>query len=334
MNIMGLVGKVPGGLMLIPMILTAVINTFFPEILAIGDPATATFTAKGTMTVIGMILFITGSQFKIKEIPQALKRGGALCIAKVIIGFAASISVFHFFGKEGFWGISALSFIVIMSSCNPGVYMALVNQYGDNVDRAAFGLLNIVAVPALPILIISASNGGDINYMSIIATLAPFAFGMLLGNLDPKIAGLMAPGAPIILVFMGFCFGASVNLFTAAQAGLSGILAGFLYIVLTIPFFLFVDKAILRRPGYASVACSSVAGISVSVPSIICTLMPEYRPFLEAATAQAALAMVITCVAAPFITKWTVEKFGSAKEMEQKTAPSTDTPLQPSKTTN
>lgn len=317
MNIMGLMQKIPGGLMLVPMILTAAINTFFPSLLQIGDPTTATFTAKGTMTVIGIILFISGSQFKIKEIPQALKRGGALCLAKITIGFAASILVFHFFGKEGFLGISALSFVVIISSCNPGVYMALVNQYGDNIDRAAFGLLNVVAVPALPILIMGASSGGEINYMSIVATLAPFIVGMLFGNLDVKIAALMAPGTPIILVFMGFCFGASVNLFTAAQAGLSGILAGALYLLFTIPFFLFVDKAILRRPGYASIACPSVAGISVSVPSIICALMPEYQPFLEAATAQAALAMVVTCIAAPFVTKWVVDKFGSAKNRNE-----------------
>lgn len=313
LDIMKLVNKVPGGLMLVPMIVTAIINTFCPAVLKIGDPTTAIFTAKGTMTAIGMILFIGGSQFKLNELADALKRGGVYCLVKIVIGFATSIFVFKFFGLEGFWGISALSLVVVMSSCNPGVYMALVNQYGDNIDRAAFGLLNVVAVPALPILILSASSGNGINWMSIVATLAPFVIGMILGNLDKKIAVILAPGTPIMLIFMGFCFGASVNLFSAAKAGLAGILVGIIYIVVTIPIALLVDRGILHRPGYAGVAYSSVAGISVSVPAVIASIMPMYKPYAEIATAQAALAMVVTCIAAPIITKWAVDKYGSAK---------------------
>lgn len=313
MDIMKLVNKVPGGLMLIPMIVTAVINTFFPALLQIGDPTTVTFTAKGTMSVIGMILFITGSQFKIKEVPDALKRGGIYCLLKIIIGFATSLLVLKIFGKDGFWGMSALSLVVVMSSCNPGVYMALVNQYGDNIDRAAFGLLNVVAVPALPILIMTASSGAGINWMSIVATLAPFVAGMIVGNLDNKVAAILAPGTPIMLIFMGFCFGSAVNLFTAAKAGLTGILIGIIYLVVTIPIVLFVDKNVLGRPGYASVAYSSVAGISVSVPAIISSILPEYKPYMEIATAQTALAMIVTCIAAPIITKWIVKKYGCAK---------------------
>ena len=315
LDIMKLVNKVPGGLMLVPMIVTAIINTFCPAMLRIGDPTTATFTAKGTMSVIGMILFISGSQFKLNELKDAIKRGGVYCLLKIVIGFAASIFVFNLFGPNGFWGISALSLVVVMSSCNPGVYMALVNQYGDNIDKAAFGLLNVVAVPALPILILSANSGSGINWMSIVATLAPFVIGMILGNLDKKIAAILAPGTPIMLIFMGFCFGSSVNLFTAAKAGLSGILVGVIYLIITIPIVLFVDRTILKRPGYAGVAYSSVAGISVSVPAIIATIMPEYRAYAEVATAQAALAMIVTCIAAPIITKWAVDKYGSAKSV-------------------
>lgn len=313
MDIMKYINKVPGGLMLVPMLVTAIINTFFPELLRIGDPTTATFTAKGTMGVIGMILFISGSQFKVKEIPAALKRGGMFCFIKILLGFLTSFVVLRFFGQEGFLGISALALIVIMSSCNPGVYMALVNQYGDNIDKAAFGLINIVAVPALPILIMTAHSGSGINWMSIVATLAPFVVGMIVGNLDSKIAAILSPGTPIMLIFMGFCFGSAINIFTAAKAGLSGILAGVIYIVVTIPVVLFVDRKLLRRPGYAGVAYSSVAGISVSVPSIIGSILPEYQQYVEAATAQAALAMGVTCIAAPIITKWVVDKYGSAK---------------------
>jgi 2-keto-3-deoxygluconate permease len=320
MKIMKFIGKIPGGLMIIPMLITAILNTVAPGALRIGGATSGIFTSAGTFTVIGIILFIAGSQLKLSQIGMAVKRGGVLCIAKIALGFAASFFAFNVFGDKGFLGISALAFVIAMSSCNPGVYMALVQQYGDVVDKSAFGLLNVVAVPALPILLLSLSSGGGFDYLSVIAVLVPFVVGMIFGNLDDAVAKLMAPGTPICLVFLGFCFGSNINLITAVKAGPSGVLIALIYLVVNVPIFLAVDKFIIRRPGYAGVAFSSIAGIAAAVPSIAATIMPQFAPYVQTATAQMALAVVITSFAAPFITKWVVGKFGDGKVAEPEVA--------------
>ncbi|MDR1774961.1 MAG: 2-keto-3-deoxygluconate permease [Actinomycetes bacterium] len=325
MKIMKYVGKVPGGLMIIPMLITAIINTVAPQILQIGSATSGIFTSAGTMTIVGVILFIAGSQLKLNQIGMAIKRGGILCVAKIIIGFAASLIVFGIFGEKGALGVSAMAFVIAMSSCNPGVYMALVQQFGDNVDEAAFGLLNIVAVPALPILILNISSGGGFDWLSIVAVLAPFIIGMILGNLDAAIAKLMAPGTPICLVFLGFCFGSNINLVNAVKAGPSGLLIAVIFLVINVPLFFATDKFIIRRPGYAGVAFCSIAGISAAVPGIIAEIMPQFAPYAQTATAQMALGCVLTSFSAPFITKWVVSKFGSGKvsDTEVSQAPAT-----------
>lgn len=321
MNILGHIQKIPGGMMIIPMFITAIINTFFPQSLQIGGLTTALFTSKGTLTVIGVIMFLTGCQFKVNEIPMTLKRGGAICAGRLIIGYAAAWLVMHFFGLEGFWGISAMAFTVAMVSTNPGIYIALVSQYGDGVDRAAFGLLNVIAVPAAPILIMEAASGAGIDYMSILATLAPFVAGMFLGNLDEKIRQLTGPALPAMLPFLGFCFGASINLFAAVKSGVAGILLTIVYIVINVPLMLLLDRQILRRPGYGAVASCSVAGISVVVPMMLGANNSAYMPYVEASTAQLAMAVVFTSFITPWITGAIMRRFTAKKESRQKLVP-------------
>lgn len=312
MNILGVIKKVPGGMMIVPMFATALINTFFPDVLKLGGP-TMLFTAKGTMVIIGLILFITGSQFRISQIGITLKRGAALCVAKIIIGFLSGWLILSYFGLDGFWGISAVALVSAMVSCNPGVYIALSEQYGDDADKAVFGLLNVIAVPATPILIIGMTSGTGLDLMQIVVVLIPFILGIILGNLDPQIRMLMAPATPVTLPFLGFCFGASVNLYSALNAGLAGIMLTIIYLLVNVLLMLFVDRAILRRPGYASVATCSVAGISVVVPSILAGSQPAFAPYVEAATSQLALVMVLTSFAVPWLTSRAVRLFGDGK---------------------
>lgn len=80
--------KVPGGMMLIPMFITALINTIFPQVLNIGNPLTAMFTSKGTMTIIGIMLFCMGIQIDLSQIKNMMKRGG------VILGLKTCVKCF------------------------------------------------------------------------------------------------------------------------------------------------------------------------------------------------------------------------------------------------
>ena len=62
-----MIEKVPGGMMVIPLILGAVINTLFPEALEIGGFTTALFK-NGATTLIGAFLLCMGAGISIKAI--------------------------------------------------------------------------------------------------------------------------------------------------------------------------------------------------------------------------------------------------------------------------
>ena len=62
LNILDGIRNIPGGLMLIPMAIAAVINTFIPNVMRIGNPTTAIFSNNGTMSIVGMMLVFIGIQ--------------------------------------------------------------------------------------------------------------------------------------------------------------------------------------------------------------------------------------------------------------------------------
>ncbi|PZT55531.1 2-keto-3-deoxygluconate permease [Paenibacillus silvae] len=303
MNILERIQKIPGGLLIVPMLLAAVINTVFPSFFQIGDPTTALFTSKGTMVLIGMILFISGTQLDVSQLLMTLKRAGVLCIVRIGIGWLGGWAFVHFFGIGGIGGISAAAFIAVLTSCNPGLYLALMNTYGDQVDRAAFGVLNLIAVPVIPLMILNSASGVGIDALSVLATLVPFLLGMLLGNLDGHIRGFFTPGTRILLPFLGISFGSNINLQIAFQSSLSGLLLTVLFMLLCLIPLVLVDRVILKRPGYAAAAVCSVAGLSMVVPAMAAELNPAYAPYVDQSIAQIAFAVILTSVSVPYIVK-------------------------------
>ena len=313
MKILNSIKKVPGGLLIVPMILSAIINTFFPEIFQIGNPTTALFTNKSTMVLVGLMLFASGTQFNLKKTVDVIKRAGILCVGKLLISYISGLLVIKFFGIEGVFGISAVAIIATITSCNPGLYLALVNDYGDEIDGAAFGFLNLIVVPAVPLMILSSASGQGIDFNIVIANLFPFILGMVLGNLDSDFKKFYAPATVILLPFMGICFGSSINFIVALKAGISGIILT--VIILTVIFYLIsllplllIDRKVIKRPGYAAIAMSSVAGLSISVPSLAAEISNVYAPFMDVAMSQIALASIITSIITPMIIKYIVKK--------------------------
>lgn len=303
MDILNKMKKIPGGLLIIPMLLAAVINTVCPQILQIGNPTTALFTSKGTMVLLGLMLFFSGTQCKVYQIKTMLKRSGTLCLVKIIIAYGVGIFINKYFGAEGFLGISIVTIIAVVTSCNPGLYLALVDSYGDEVDASAFGILNLIVVPAVPITILSSTSGQGIDFNTIIATLFPFILGIVLGNLDDNFRKLYSSGTVILLPFMGISFGVNINIIVALRAGISGIISTILFYIICLIPLLVIDKQVMKRPGYAASAMSSVAGLSLVVPTLAAELNPVYEKFIQVSIAQIAFAVILTTIITPIITQ-------------------------------
>ncbi len=61
MQILKTIEKVPGGLMVVPLFIGMLVNTFLPNMLKIGS-FTEALTAVGYPTVLGMYLFTVGTK--------------------------------------------------------------------------------------------------------------------------------------------------------------------------------------------------------------------------------------------------------------------------------
>lgn len=313
MNILERVQKIPGGMMVVPMAITAIINTFIPSILLIGNPLTATFTGKGTMCVVGMMLVFTGIQIKPRQILLCLKRGGILSGLKVVIGVVLGILIMKLFGMDGLFGISTLAWVACLTSCNPGLYIALMNDYGDEIDKVNYVLLNGIGLPFIPVCILGFANGNGLDYKSIIATLVPLIVGMLLGCLDPKIRNFSKDGVKVLIPFMGFCLGANINLNLAIHSIGKGMLLFLVYMIFNfIPLYL-IDTKVLKQRGHSSTAISCVAGLAMTVPSLMAESDKSYLKYVNEATAQLAFVVVVSAI----VTPWLVRKVVNKKETKR-----------------
>lgn len=310
MKILENVRRVPAGMMVVPMILGSLINTFIPEVVKIGSFTTATFTSAGSATAIGIQLFCLGTTLQLADMPKVLKRGGLLLLSKFIIGAAIGIVVGLLCGKAGFLGLTTLAIISAVTNSNGSVYLALMTEFGDETDCASMALLTINDGPFLTLVAMGASGLANIPLIALIAAIGPLLVGMILGNLDKEIQKTLAPAGSILIPFVGFCLGAGIKLTNLAKGGMGGILLGLICCFVGGIFILACERFIGHRPGYAAWGVSTTAGNAVAVPAAVALIDPAWAPYEPVATAQVAAAAVVTAILVPFITSWWAKKYG------------------------
>jgi 2-keto-3-deoxygluconate permease len=302
------VQAIPGGLMLIPMLLASLIHTLAPQLLELGNPTSALFTSKGTMAIVGVMLVFSGIQVRVGDLLPAFQRGGILIGVKLLIDIAAGMLIMRFFGLEGFLGIPAVAWIACLTSCNPGMYIALMNSCGDRVDKANFAILSVVGLPFVPVCVLGFAQSFSIDYVSILATCIPFFLGMLLSITDANIREFTKSGTAIMLPFLGFCLGSSIDLTAALSSWWLGLLLYGAYMLLQLPALFLVDRKLLKQRGHAAVAICCVAGLALTVPAIMAGADPEYERFREAAMAQLSFTVVVSAFVTPMLMKALVAK--------------------------
>jgi 2-keto-3-deoxygluconate permease len=311
--------KIPGGLLLIPMLISALVNTFAPGFLGqFGGLTEALLTAKGTGYVVGLVCFCSAAMLDIKSLGKVLKKQGVLLLVKIVVCLGLAALFMTAFGmpgvNAGVFTISALGFTVAICSINPSMYLAMVSEYGVEQDKGAFGLTGLLCVPAFPIFVFSIIRGGTLDWMPILAVLIPILLGLLIGNLDKDLAkmfgGMVGPLTP----FMGWSFGAGINLIDAVKdGGVGGLVISVVYYILMVPLMLLVETKVLKESGISTLGMSSIAGLSISIPSIIALADPSLVPFAGTATAQIAFGVVLTSIITPIITQRYAKKKGLAK---------------------
>ena len=300
MRIKDSIDKIPGGLMIIPLLLGAIINTIFPQALMIGGFTTAMFK-QGALPILGVFLFCMGSQISFRVAPRALKKGIILTVSKYAIGVLIGLGIGKIFGPAGLIGLTPLAIIAAMTNSNGGLYVALTGEYGDETDVGAVSILSLNDGPFLTMLALGITGQASIPFMAFVAVIVPITFGMILGNIDPKMKSFLSGGEKLLIPFFAFPLGAAMNLSEVADAGISGILLGVMTAVLTGFGGYYALKLSGEKRAIAGFAEGSTAGNAIGTPAALAAADVTYLPIAAVATAQIAASCIVTAFLCPFI---------------------------------
>lgn len=334
-----MIERVPGGMMVVPLLLGTIMNTidqmhlpFVQAILAeLGAPKTAAgyyeflriggFTEQlfktSALTLIALFLFCSGAQMNLRVGGRAMKKGVILTASKYLTGLGVGVLFGVMFDPmSGFLGLSTLAIIAAMTNGNGGMYAALTAQYGNRSDTAAVAVLSLNDGPFFTLMSLGLL-GSRFPVIAFIAVLLPIALGMLLGNLDDKMRAFLKPGEMLPVPFFAFSLGAGMNLavFFNPDVVAAGLLLGVMTTVLTGTVGALVFRYIAReRSVIAPVAEATTAGNAVGTPAAIAAAATiavssgmmtaaeaqAYHDLVATATLQISISTISTALMGPF----------------------------------
>ncbi|OBX11133.1 2-keto-3-deoxygluconate permease [Gallibacterium salpingitidis] len=307
--------KIPGGAMVIPLVLGSIIGTFFPEFLGLGSFTTALFKSSAG-PLIALLIFSTGMQITLRSSGPLLAHTGVILLFKTIVPATLVTLLGLFIGNDGIWGISLLAMLTVVANSNGGIWLAFTGKYGDYRDRGAYIASAVNDGPFFVLLFLGASGLADIPFSLMLAAVLPLVIGMIIGNLDPKWTDLMKPTGAIVIPFFAFALGTGINLHAIVTGGATGIILGVLSSVLT-GFLVFIGyKTILRRGNLSGIgfAAGTTAGNAIITPEIVAQADPTFAPFVQTATAQIAASVLVSAVIAPLLAAWVLKRQGGLVE--------------------
>jgi 2-keto-3-deoxygluconate permease len=305
MRIYQFINKVPGGLMVVPLFIGMLINTFCPNALKIGG-FTQALTNQGYPTVLAMYLFTVGTKMTLRAAPGMLKRGFGILLSKVGIAVLIALAISHFF-HGNFLGLSTLAVLAAMNDTNGGMFLALTSTFGSKEDSGTYVAQSIETGPFVTMIVLVGAGLANIPWLTMLSVIAPIFAGAILGNLDGELRDFFGRHEPLIVPFMAFTLGQGINLKAVFTAGVPGILLGVAVFVVTGIVCIFADR-LLGGSGVAGAAASSTAGNATGTPQAIALADHSYAAIAPAATIQVAASVIVTAVLTPILTAWVFRK--------------------------
>ncbi|MCP2267455.1 2-keto-3-deoxygluconate permease (TC 2.A.10.1.1) [Promicromonospora thailandica] len=321
--------RIPGGLMLVPLVLGSVVGTFFPGFLELGSFTTALFK-DSALPLIAVLIFATGMQITARTSGPVLATTGTLLLTKSLVPAALVALAGHLFGIEGFLGVSILALMATIDNSNGGLWLAFTGKYGDERDRGAYMASALNDGPFISMLFLGASGLADIPLTAFLAAVVPLVLGFVVGNLDPRWTEVMRPVPNIVIPFFAFALGTGIDLRDVVTGGASGILVGIVAVLLTAALTWSGYRLILRRGARSgiAIAAATTAGNAVATPAIIGGVDPTFEPYVAVATAQVASAVLVSAILAPLLATFVLKRQGGltpAEDAEPQPAPARGT---------
>ena len=299
MPVLKFIKKIPGGLMVIPLFLGVIFNTFFPASLEIGSFTTHLWKT-GALPILAVFLFCNGAQINIKQAGKPILRGAVLQVSKFLIGAAIGIAVNAIWGPAGVLGLTPLALVAALTNNNGGLYAALAGEYGDSNDVGAVSVLTISDGPFLTMVAFGLTGIANIPLMMLAGAIIPIIAGCMLGNLDEELRAWLKPGTVLLIPFFAFPLGAQLNLGQLITSGAPGIILGVLCCITTGLGGYYALKLIRHKKPQVGAAIGTTAGNAAATPAALAATDPvSFSAFEAAATAQIAAAIIITAILCP-----------------------------------
>jgi 2-keto-3-deoxygluconate permease len=318
MQIKKTIEKVPGGMMLIPLLLGAILNTLFPSTPKFFGSFTGALWG-GALPILAVFFFCMGATLSFKTTPYILKKGGVLLITKICVAAIVGIIAAKFIGEGTvLGGLSVLAIVAAMNDTNGGMYMALMGQFGKAEDAGAYSLMSLESGPFLTMLTLGAAGLAGFPWQTMVGAVLPLVLGMIVGNLDDECREFFGKAAPVLIPFFAFGLGAGLDFTKVASAGVTGLLLGVGVVAVT-GITLFIADRLTGGNGIAGLAAATTAGNAAGVPAAVAAANPAYAPVAASATIMVAASVIITAILCPIVVAWYAKRL-EAKEQVQKRA--------------
>ncbi len=299
--------RVPGGMMIIPLISAALIATFAPHTAAFfGSFTGALFT--GAIPILAVFFVCMGTTISAESLPQVVRRGGVLLVTKLALGVVAGLVLGHLIGLQpiqGGWfaGVSTLAVVAAMNDTNGGLYMALMGEFGEPEDVAAYSVMSLQSGPFFTMLTLGVAGLSTFPWQTLVGAILPLLVGIVLGNLDSDFTRLLGPATPALIPFFAFALGATLDLHRVWEAGLVGVALGVTVVVVS-GTAMFVADRLFGGKGTAGIAAASTAGNAAATPALVAAANHQYAASAGAATLLVASSVIVTSLLVPPLTAW------------------------------
>ena len=301
MKILQTVKKCPGGLMIVPLLLGALVNTLAPQFWVIFKGTFTTHLWKtGAMPLLAAFLFCNGTTIDVKQAGMTLTKGVLLTAVKVLVGMLLGIAVSYTFGEAGIFGLAPIAIIAAIANSNGGLYAALAGEYGDATDVGAVSVLSINDGPFFTLLALGAAGYG-VPIEVLIGCIIPIIVGCILGNLDPGIKKFCEPGTTLLIPFFAFPLGAGLTLTSIVNAGPSGILLGVASTVTTGFAGYLLYKVTKYKHPEVGASIGTTAGNAASTPAAVAAAGVISKAVSDVATVQISAAIITTAILCPLL---------------------------------
>jgi 2-keto-3-deoxygluconate permease len=303
MKIKATLDRIPGSMMLFPLLIGATLNTLFP-----GTPTFfGSFTGAlwtGALPILAVFFFCMGTTLSFKATPYIMKKGGVLLFTKIGVAAIVGIIAAQFMGNGMvLGGLSVLAIVAAMNDTNGGMYMALMGQFGKPEDAGAYSIMSLESGPFLTMLTLGAAGLAGFPWQAMVGAVLPLVLGMIAGNLDKDLREFFGKAGPVLIPFFAFGLGCGLDFKKVAASGLTGILLGVGVVVVTGTALFFADR-LTGGNGIAGLSAATTAGNAAGVPAAVAAANPAYADVAGSATIMVAASVIVSAILCPIVVAW------------------------------